>query len=128
MISTEGGRAPPCSQGQPGYLQWGDVSGLQTFRALFDIEFDSLTLVERAKALTYDASMVDKHVPLVAIAGDESIALGVAEPLDSSLFFFIHDCKYIMLSFGRQVSTAVSHRTIHPRYGSQQARVDRAKA
>ena len=97
MISTGGGWSPPCTQAWPGYLQWGDVSGLQTFRALLDIEFDSPTLVERAETLTYDASVVDEHVPLVTIAGDESIALGVAEPLDSSLFFFTHNCKYIML-------------------------------
>ena len=116
MISTGGGWSPPCTQAWPGYLQWGDVSGLQTFRALLDIEFDSLTLVERAETLTYDASVVDKDVPLVTIAGDESIALGVAEPLDSSLFFFTHNCKYIMLSFGRQVMA-----------GFRQARVDRAK-
>jgi glutamate-ammonia-ligase adenylyltransferase len=70
---------------------------------LLDVEFDSLTLVECPETFTHDASVVDEHVPLVTIAGDESIALGVAEPLDSALFSFTHGSEYIMLPFGRQV-------------------------
>ena len=70
-------------------LQRDDVGGLKTLGALLDIELDALALFKSLEPLHQDGSMVDEHV-LTHIAGDETIPLGVTEPLDRSCLFFFH--------------------------------------
>ena len=71
-------------------LQWDNVGGLQPLRALLDAEFDPLAFVECLETLALDAGVVDKDVTFVTLARDESVALGVAEPLDCTLFSLAH--------------------------------------
>jgi hypothetical protein len=54
---------------------------LGTFLTLDDIEFDVIALFQSFVAVQLDCRVVDEHIGAV-IASDESVALGVVEPLD----------------------------------------------
>src|SRR5882672_10580572 len=57
-----------------------DVAGLQTLRSAAHVEFDRLTLGERAEAVARDRAVVDEYV-LTALLGDETETLRFVEPL-----------------------------------------------
>ena len=59
----------------------GNVAGLRPLRTVDDLELDRLAFLERPEAVPLDRREVHKHVT-PAFALDETIALGVVEPLD----------------------------------------------
>src|SRR5690606_17987520 len=61
----------------------GDVFRLQALLALGDGELDALPLDQRTVAFATDRTIVHEHVR-AALALNESIALGIVEPLDGS--------------------------------------------
>jgi hypothetical protein len=65
------------------------VRGLQTLRALFDLELDLLALGQGVKALTLDGSVMNENV-LLTFTRDESIPLAIVEPLHGSCNPFGH--------------------------------------
>jgi len=75
-----------------------NVGGLQPLGTADNLEFNGLTLIERAIAVRHDSGEVDENV-LTSLALDETKALAGVEPLDCTLFF--HRCflfKKIKLS------------------------------
>src|SRR5438067_10211350 len=62
-------------------LGFGDVPCLRTLRAVDDLEFDRLTLFQGPEAVATDSGIVHEHVA-ATFALNETIALGVVEPLD----------------------------------------------
>src|SRR5690349_20754188 len=62
-------------------LDLGDVAGLRALRTVNDLEFDRLAFLERAEAVALNRRVVDEYVT-TAVALDETISLGVVEPLD----------------------------------------------
>src|SRR5262249_26337778 len=62
-----------------------DVRGLQTLRALHDLELHRLTLGEAAETIHHDGGVVDEHVRR-PLARDEAKTLRVVKPLHSALF------------------------------------------
>src|SRR5829696_9225578 len=59
------------------------VRGLRALGAVGDLELDGLALVEGLVAVALDGREVDEDV-VAAVAGDEAVALLVAEPLDGA--------------------------------------------
>src|SRR5688572_23582903 len=59
----------------------GDVPRLRALRAVDDLELNRLALFEGPEAVARDSGVVDEYVAS-ALTLDESIALGVVEPLD----------------------------------------------
>src|SRR3954470_21900021 len=59
-----------------------DVLGRRALLALDDVELDALTLGEVLEPRALDRRMVDETVLLAILAGDESEALRLVEPLD----------------------------------------------
>ena len=57
---------------------------LRTFLALNDIELDVIALFERFVSVQLNCGVVNEYIRPV-FASDESVALGVVEPLDLSL-------------------------------------------
>src|SRR3954451_12828806 len=78
----EGCPAPP---GTPGrsyvVLGFGDVPRLRPLRAVDDLEFDRLTLFQGPETVATDCRVVDEYVA-ATLALNETVALGVVEPLD----------------------------------------------
>jgi len=66
-----------------------NVGSLQALRALDDLEFNGLPLVEGAIAVSLYGGEMDENV-LAALTLDETKALAGVEPLDCTLFF--HRC------------------------------------
>ena len=62
---------------------------------MFDIEFDSLTLVERAETLAYDASVVDEKILIITLP-NKILALFIIEPLHGS---FCHSAPLLSKIF-----------------------------
>ena len=56
---------------------------------LLNVELDALSFLECAEAITTDRGEMDENV-LAHIAGDESVPLGIAEPLDCPSFSLAH--------------------------------------
>src|SRR5690606_437670 len=78
----EASRAPrtgPCDSAQPPHL-----GGLQSLRALEDVELHELPLLQRLEALHLDRGEVHEDI-LTGLLGDEAVSLGVVEPLHSAL-------------------------------------------
>src|SRR2546421_2064643 len=65
-------------------LDLDDVRRLKTLGALGGLELDLCTLGERLEAVASDAREVHEEVGASVGRRDEAVALGVAEPLDSS--------------------------------------------
>src|SRR2546422_9602688 len=61
-----------------------DVSGLETLGAARDVELDAVALGQGFEALGLDRSVVNEHV-LAAVLRDETVPLGLVEPLHSSV-------------------------------------------
>jgi hypothetical protein len=61
-----------------------DVGGLGTFRALNDLKFNGISLLQGTVTFTDDGGIMYKNVWSV-IAPDEPVPLGIIEPLHSSL-------------------------------------------
>src|SRR5215211_4084309 len=59
----------------------GDVTGLRALRAVDDLEFNRLALLERPETVPLDRREVDEHIA-AAVTFDETVTLGVVEPLD----------------------------------------------
>src|SRR5439155_21164567 len=64
-------------------LERGDVRRLESLGTLNDVELDPRALREGAEALTLNRREVHEHV-LATFHGDESKALRIVEPLDST--------------------------------------------
>src|SRR5207237_3052589 len=64
-----------------GQLDLGDVAGLRAFRTVNDLELDRHALFERPEAVALDRRVVDEDIA-ASVALDESVTLGVVEPLD----------------------------------------------
>ena len=62
-------------------LGFGDVPCLRTLWAVNDLEFDRLTLFQGPEAVATDRGVMDEDVA-AALAFNETVALGVVEPLD----------------------------------------------
>src|SRR3954463_8105097 len=91
------GRGPlPCK-----VLDLVDVAGLRALRTVNDLELDRLAFLERTEAVALDRRVVDEHVT-ASVAFDESVTLGVVEPLD--LTCDTHRSSSCLL--GRHVSPA----------------------
>ena len=60
---------------------FGDVAGLRALWSVNDLEFYRLALLERPEAVSLDRREVDEDIA-APVALDESITLGVVEPLD----------------------------------------------
>src|SRR5271169_935965 len=72
-----------------------NVLCLETLGAAHDVELNALCFLKAAEAIGVDRREVNEDVFVVAIASDESKALGVVEPLDNTLF---HDwCSFSVL-------------------------------
>src|SRR6266566_7918322 len=61
-----------------------DVLGRLLTKISDDLIFDSLTLIERTKAGTFDSRDMDEHVSAAVLGLNESIALRRVEPFDSA--------------------------------------------
>src|SRR4029453_1315298 len=57
------------------------VAGLRALRTVNDLELHCLALLQRPEAVALDCREVDEHIA-AAVAFDESVTLGVIEPLD----------------------------------------------
>ena len=62
-------------------LGFGDVPCLRTLRTVDDLELDRLTLFQGPEAVATDCGVVHEDVA-ATLAFNESVALGVVEPLD----------------------------------------------
>ena len=62
-------------------LRLGDVPCLRTLWTVDDLEFDGLTLFQGPEAVATDRGVMHEHIA-ATLALNESIALGVVEPLD----------------------------------------------
>ena len=89
MLGTQRKGREDCSA-RPVILRNGlerlNVGSLQALGAADNLEFNGLSLVERAIAVRLDGGEMDEHV-LAALALDESKALASVKPLHCSLFF-----------------------------------------
>src|SRR5262245_24945657 len=74
-----GSPAPVGSRGLLGGA--GHVTGLRTFGTVNDFELNRLSLFEGTEACALNRRVVHEHVA-AAFALDETVALGVVEPLD----------------------------------------------
>jgi hypothetical protein len=63
------------------FLQANDSIGLWTFLPLNDVEFDVIAFFQGFVAVQLDCRVVDEYIRPV-FTSDESVALGVVEPLD----------------------------------------------
>jgi hypothetical protein len=79
-------------------LEWDYLGSLQTRRALLNGEFDLLAFGERAITLTLDSGVVNKDVGAIGLR-DETITLGVIEPLDGTGDAFRHFITVPFLKF-----------------------------
>jgi len=66
-------------------LDGGHSHRLRTFRALVDLELDSLIFLKGAKTVPLDLRMVDENVFCAPVRGDKSETFFAAEPFHSSL-------------------------------------------
>src|SRR5688572_15109258 len=64
-----------------GLAGFSDVSGLRALRTVDDLELDRLAFLERPEAVPLDRREMNEYVT-AAFALDETVALGVVEPLD----------------------------------------------
>ena len=88
---SRGGREPPDGRGRRGgpatapASQWlggfRDVAGLRALGTIDDLELDRLSFLERPESGSLDRREVHEDVA-AAVALNESVALGVVEPLD----------------------------------------------
>jgi hypothetical protein len=91
----------------------GVVPCLRTLRAVYDLELDRLALFKGPEAVATDCGVVHEHVA-ATLALNESITLGVVEPLDlacdthrsSSLLAKRAPCAPEQMSFEAQKKTA----------------------
>src|SRR5947207_10353022 len=83
------------------WLDLVDVAGLRALWTVNDFELDRLAFLERAEAVALDSRVVDEHVT-ASVALDESVTLGVVEPLDLACDAH-RSCSYVL---GRQRAAA----------------------
>src|ERR1700704_4664983 len=83
------------------WLDLVDVAGLRAFRTVNDLEFDRLAFLERTEAVALDSRIVNEDVT-ASVALDESVTLGVVEPLDLACDAH-RSCSYLL---GRQRAAA----------------------
>src|SRR6185436_5225947 len=76
-MGWELGEPPALGQG----LDLGDVAGLRALGAVDNFELHRLTFFERTEAVALNGRVVDEDVR-ASVAFDESVPLGVVEPLD----------------------------------------------
>jgi hypothetical protein len=67
----------------------GDVFGLQALLALDHGELDLLPFVQGTVSFAPNGAVMDEHIG-AALALNESVALGVIEPLDGAYFTISH--------------------------------------
>src|SRR5262249_17811156 len=71
-----------------------DVSGLETLGAARDVELDAVAFGKGFEALSLDRGVVNEHV-LAAVLRDESVPLGLVEPLHSSVCHASVPCTFL---------------------------------
>ena len=64
-----------------GLAHFGYVAGLRALRTVNDLELHRLAFLERPEPVALNCREVDEHIA-AAVAFDESVTLGVVEPLD----------------------------------------------
>src|SRR5690606_20577806 len=69
-------------RGVTGCQHRADIHGMQTLRSLQNIELDRLAGLESLVAVHLDSRVMGEQVLISAIGHDETVALGVVEPLD----------------------------------------------
>src|SRR2546425_3300451 len=74
---------------QPQLGAGGDVGSLFALRSLDDLERDLLTLLQGLEAIHLDGGKVREQILTSVIGRNESISLGVVEPLDSTCCHFL---------------------------------------
>src|SRR5699024_8681783 len=69
-----------------GYARLPDahIGGFTAFRAVNDLEYDVLTVVESFESVDVDFGPVDEHI-LLAVYGDKPVSLIGIEPLDGAV-------------------------------------------
>jgi hypothetical protein len=65
------------------------IHGLEAFVGLLHGELNLLFLVQGFKTIHHDSCVMYKDI-VTALAGNESITLGVVEPFNGSFFFLCH--------------------------------------
>ena len=70
-------------------VQRNDFIGLQAFGSVGDNEFDFLTFLDGTVSIDFDRTVMEKDIS-AGSPFNESIALGIVEPLDFAFFFFGH--------------------------------------
>ncbi len=68
-----------------GALERADVLGLPAFRALGDVEFHTLALLQALEAACLDCREVHEYI-FASLTADEAVALSIIKPLYCSLF------------------------------------------
>src|ERR1700687_6128754 len=74
-------------------LQRADVLSLPALRALGDVEFDALALLEALETASLDCREVHENV-FASLPADEGVALSVIEPLYCSLFCHLNQVSF----------------------------------
>src|SRR5687767_9185229 len=64
-----------------GLLDFGDVAGLRALRSVNDLELHCLTFLERPESIALNGRVVHEDIA-ASVALDETVPLGVVEPLD----------------------------------------------
>ena len=67
-----------------GLTQRGNVDRSRALGVLFDVELDRLAVAERPEPLALDPTEMDEQL-FAVVSLNETVALGVVEPLDGSL-------------------------------------------
>src|ERR1043166_9156527 len=88
-------------------LGFGDVPRLRTLWTVNDLEFDRLALFQGQEAVATDRGVMDKDVA-AALPFNETVALGVVEPLDltCNAHRSLPYCRKPQMSFRAQKKTA----------------------
>jgi len=83
--------------------------GLRTFLALNDVEFDVVALFQCFVAIQLYCRVVNENIRPV-IASDESVALGIIEPLHFALVLSHRDLPFLRLDWSASKECGDAHR------------------
>jgi hypothetical protein len=83
--SLEGGAIGPPPPQSADRLKLHHILGLRALCPRHNLEFDFLTLLQGAKALARDVTVVDEDIGAI-VPGNKAVALGIAEPSDRAFY------------------------------------------
>jgi hypothetical protein len=78
-----------------------DLCRLWSLCSLFGLEFNSISLTQRAESLTRDRGVMDEYVFATIVGCDETESFGVVEPLHRSLHLALLTQHMILRTFAR---------------------------